>query len=316
MIGSMLLVCCCTGCGSLSYDMAYHVDYDVSSFNVITRQETRTAPAFASKLCVAAGNVQSDTVDMSHAEAAGLFGLDKREVLFAQNIHTRLHPASLTKVMTALVALKYGQLNQMLAASDAVNITETGAVLCGLKAGDTMTLDQALRILLVFSANDVAMMIAENVGGSVEHFVEMMNEEAARLGATNTHFMNPHGLTESEHYTTVYDLYLIFNEAIKYETFNEIIHMSGYQTVFYDKDGKEKPFDRQNSNQYLRGERQAPANVTVIGGKTGTTNAAGNCLILLTRDENGSPYISVVLRAEGVEQLYEEMTDLLDEIHK
>lgn len=312
----MLIMSCCTGCGSLTYDMAYHVDYDVSSFNVVTRQETRTAAPYAAGLCVAAGNVPSDSVDMSHAEAAGLFGLDKREVLFAQNIHERLHPASLTKIMTALVALKYGQLNQMLTASDVVNITEPGAVLCGLTAGDTMTLDQALRILLIYSSNDVAMMIAENVGGSVDHFVEMMNEEAVRLGATNTRFMNPHGLTESDHYTTVYDLYLIFNEAIKYETFNEIIHMSGYQTVFYDKNGKEKSFDRQNTNQYLRGERQAPANVTVIGGKTGTTNAAGSCLVLLARDENGSPYISIVLRAEGVEQLYDEMTDLLDEIHK
>lgn len=316
MLGSMLLVVCCTGCGNLSYDMAYHVDYDVSSFNVVTRQETRTAVPFAENLCVAAGNVSSDTVDMTHAEAAGLFGLNERQVLYAQNIHERLHPASLTKVMTALVALKYGQLNQTLTASDAVNITESGAVLCGLRAGDTMTLDQALRILLIYSANDAAMLIAENVGGSVEHFVEMMNEEAARLGATNTNFTNPHGLTESEHYTTVYDLYLIFNEAVKYETFNEIIHMSGYQTVFYDKDGKEKAFDQQNTNQYLRGERQAPANVTVIGGKTGTTNAAGYCLMLLSRDENGSPYISIVLRAEGLEELYLEMTDLLDEIHK
>lgn len=314
---SMLIAASClAGCGNLSYDMAYHVDYDVSSFNVVTRPETRTAQPFAASLCVAAGNVPSDTVDMSHAEAAGLFGVAEKEVLYAQNIHERLHPASLTKVMTALVALKYGQLNQTLTASDVVNITEPGAVLCGLAAGDTMTLDQALRILLVYSSNDVAMLIAENVGGSVEQFVEMMNEEAARLGATNTHFMNPHGLTESEHYTTVYDLYLIFNEAVKNDTFNEIIHMSGYQTVFYDKDSREKPFDRQNSNQYLRGERQAPANVTVIGGKTGTTSAAGHCLMLYSRDENGRPYISIVLRAEGVEELYGEMTDLLDEIHK
>ena len=218
--------------------------------------------------------------------------------------------------MTALVALENGQLNQTLTASDAVNITESGAVLCGLKSGDTMTLDQALRILLVYSANDVAMLIAENIGGSVERFVEMMNEKAHALGATNTSFRNPHGLTDSEHYTTAYDLYLIFNAAVKYDTFNEIIHMSDYQTAFYDRDGKEKAFDKQNSNQFLRGEYQAPTNVTVIGGKTGTTSAAGNCLILLTRDENSSLYISVILRAEGPDVVYGRMVDLLDEIHK
>ncbi|RAZ89648.1 D-alanyl-D-alanine carboxypeptidase, partial [Klebsiella oxytoca] len=77
--------------------------------------------------------------------------------------------------------------------------------------------------------------------------------------------------------TTAYDLYLIFNEAMKYEAFGEIIQMTGYQTVYYDKDGKEKTFDRSTTNQFLRGEYSAPANVTVIGGKTGTTKAAGHC---------------------------------------
>lgn len=313
----LLAVCCLTGCGGLSYDMAYQVDHDISSFNVVSRQETRTAAPFASGLCVAAGNVnRDDSVDMTQAEAAALFGLNEREVLYAKNIHERLHPASLTKVMTALVALENGQLNQILRATGSVNITESGAVLCGLKSGDTMTLDQALRILLVYSANDAAMLIAENIGGSVEHFVEMMNEKAHELGATNTNFTNPHGLTDVEHLTTVYDLYLIFNEAIKYETFNEIIHMASYQTVYYDRDGKEKSFEKPTTNLFLQGRKEAPANVTVIGGKTGTTNAAGHCLMLLARDENGAPYISIILCSESTDGLYSEMYDLLDEIHK
>ena len=144
----------------------------------------------------------------------------------------------------------------------------------------------------------------------------MMNAKAHALGATNTHFMNPHGLTDSDHYTTAYDLYLIFKEAIRFDTFNEIIHMSEYQTVFYDKNGKEKTFDKQSTNRFLRGLYQPPANVTVIGGKTGSTSAAGYCLMLLTRDENGSPYISVVLRAQSVDVLYGRMQELLGEIHK
>ena len=313
-----LCTCLCLGgCGQLTYDMPYHMDYDVSSFNVVSRQERRTTVPFAAGLCVAAGDVTEGTeVDMTRAEAAALFALDSREVLYAKNIHERLYPASLTKVMTALVALENGKLNQTLTAPSAVNITESGAVLCGLKSGDTMTLDQALRILLVYSSNDVAMLIAENIGGSVEHFVEMMNEKARLLGATNTNFMNPHGLTDLNHYTTAYDLYLIFNAAIKFDTFNEIIHMSNYQTVYYDADGKAKEFNKSTSNLFLRGNYQAPANVTVIGGKTGTTMAAGNCLILFSRDENGDPYISVILRAESPDTLYGQMIDLLEEIHK
>lgn len=78
----------------------------------------------------------------------------------------------------------------------------------------------------------------------------MMNEEAQRLGATNTSFANPHGLSDDNHYTSAYDLYLIFNEAIKYDSFNEIIHMTSYQTAYYDKDGKAKELTVNNTNRF------------------------------------------------------------------
>lgn len=317
LCAAVLLIGAFTGCGSLTYDMAYSVDAAVSGFNVVRRQETRTASPFASELCVVTEDVTAGTeADMSGVGAAMLLDLRTSQVLYAQNVHERMHPASITKIMTALVALENGNLESTLTATNTVNIKESGAVLCGLKSGDTMTLDQALRILLIYSANDVAMLIAENIGGSVEHFLEMMNQKAHELGATNTNFANPHGLTDINHYTTAYDLYLIFKEAIKNETFNEIIHMTTYQTTYYDKNGRAKDFNKQSSNLFLRGESRAPENVTVIGGKTGTTNAAGHCLILLSRDESGSPYISIILRAGSKDELYNKMIDLLKEIHK
>ena len=229
-----------TGCGNISYTFPYNVNSNVSSFNVLAGTGTGKADAFASDLCVVTEDRMGDgSVDMTQASAAVLFDVNNREVLYSKNAHERLYPASLTKVMTALVALKNASLDTVLTATDSVKINESGAQLCGLKSGDTMTLDQALHILLMYSTNDAAMLIAENVGGSVDHFVEMMNEEAMRLGATNTSFANPHGLSDDNHFTTAYDLYLIFNEAIKYDSFNEIIHMTSYQTTFYDKDGKE-----------------------------------------------------------------------------
>ena len=305
------------GCGSLKYDMDYQAASKVSSFNVTVGQDTGSASPFAAGLCVVAGdNVDSETVDMSKAEAAVLFDINDKEVLYSKNAHEQLYPASLTKVMTALVALKNGSLDQTLTATDAVKITESGAQLCGLKKGDTMTLDQALHILLMYSANDAANLIAENIGGSVEHFVEMMNEEAKRLGATNTNFANAHGLTDENHYTTPYDLYLIFNEAIKYETFSEIIQMTSYQTTYYDAKGKAKEVNYSTTNRFLKGDFQAPSNVNIIGGKTGTTAAARHCLILLSRDAQGAPYISVILKAETSDDVYMQMADLLDEINK
>ncbi len=168
--------------------------------------------------------------------------------------------------------------------------------------------------MMLKSANDVANLVAEHIGGSVEGFVNLMNETAASIGATNTHFTNPHGLTDPEHYTTAYDMYLILNEAVKYDKFLELIQEQTYTSVYHDKDGNEKKIDLANSNAYLKGEAIAPENVTVVGGKTGTTNAAGNCLILYCRNASGDPYISIILQAKDRTILYTEMTDLLNEI--
>lgn len=304
-----------TGCGAKEYTFAYDRNRNNSSFSVASHTQGNTLEAFASKLCVATGDVTSGTdVDMANATAAGLFDLASGKVIYAKNIHEKLNPASLTKVLTALCALKYGNLDDVLTASENVYINESGAVKLGLQAGDTMTMDQALHALMLKSANDVAIMIAEHVGGSLEGFSDMMNEMANSLGATNSHFVNPNGLTDPNHYTTAYDLYLICNEAAKYDKFVEIIHTSSYNSVYHDKNGNEKSLELSTTNAYIKGEAFAPDNVTVIGGKTGTTNAAGSCLILYSKDNSGNPYISVILQSSDRTTLYQEMTDLLEEI--
>lgn len=101
---------------------------------------------------------------------------------------------------------------------------------------------------------------------------------------------------------------------MKYDKFTELIHTSNYISTYHDKDNNEKSIDIQNSNAYIKGEAFAPENVTVIGGKTGTTSAAGNCLILYSKDKSGNPYISVVLKSSDRTTMYTEMTDLLKEI--
>lgn len=314
-IAAVLTVGSFTGCGNQTYEMAYSPDYPVSSYRMEAVEEnTDVAAPFARELCVADGNIMTDTdVDMK-ASSAGLFAIDSSNTVYAKNIYEKLAPASLTKVMTALVALKYGSPDDMLTASANVKITESGAVLCGIKEGDQMTLAQALHLLLINSANDAAVMIAEGVGGSIEGFCNLMNQEAKAIGATNSNFVNPHGLTADNHYVTAYDMYLMFNEALKYDLFGEIIHMPSYSTVYKDKEGKDKEISVNSSNRYLLGDADAPDSVTVIGGKTGTTNAAGHCLILFSKDSSGKSYISVILRSEGRDSLYSEMTDLLSEI--
>lgn len=308
----MAVMICMTGCGSSKYDMPYSPQNSVSSYQLVNIANQETIEPFAASLCVASKDIPASGVSLPEVGAAALFDTKNLDTLYAKNVNNQMNPASLTKVMTALVALKYGSPDDVYVASENVKITESGAVLCGLKPGDKMTLDQALHILLMYSANDVAILIAEGIAGSVEGFVALMNEEAQKIGATNCSFMNPNGLTEEGHYVTAYDLYLIFQEALKYNLFNEIIQTSSYTTVYMDANGADKSVEIENSNLYLRGTYDMPANVTVVGGKTGTTSAAGHCLILLARSSNGTPYISVILKDDSRENLYKDMTNLLE----
>lgn len=315
LLAAILLTTLC-GCREKEIAFAYNPDYDVSGFRIVTENASVTADAFAAGLCVTAGdvNVNDEVLDMSEAVSAGLFDCNNGNVLYAKNIHERLDPASLTKLMTAVVALKYGNPDDMITASANVAITESGATLCGLAQGDQLTLNQALHALLMKSANDAAVAIAEHISGSVEAFAEKMNEEAALLGATNSHFVNPHGLTAENHYVTAYDMYLIFQAAIKYDLINEIIGKTSYDSIYQDRNGNTKQLELKTTNWYLSGNAKAPEKVNVVGGKTGTTNAAKNCLILLARDVSGNPYIAVILKSEERQILYTEMTELLDEI--
>lgn len=268
-------------------------------------------PTFASELCVVNSDVNISALSLGENVSAGLFDLTNKETMYAQNVNTRVMPASLTKVMTALVALKYGSLDQVLVAGSDVYVNESGAQKIGLKEGDRMTLDQALRILLIYSANDVANLIASNIGGSISGFVDMMNQEAKSIGATNSHFENPHGLTSDEHYVSAYDMYLMFNAAMQYDTFSEIINMNQYTTTYLDSSGATKDVDIKSTNAFINGNKSQPSGITVIGGKTGTTTAAGHCLILLARDTASNPYIAVIMRDTDSGTLYDDMTDLL-----
>ncbi len=304
------------GCGKSDYAFEYSKNHHTSSFNIISSTTPQTVDTFASDICVVTDDISSDDFAVEDESAAALFDVKNNEVIYAKDANEMLYPASLTKVMTALVAIKNANPDDILVATDSVKITESGATLIGLKSGDTMTLNQALHILLINSSNDVANLIAENVAGDIETFVEMMNEEAVRLGATNTNFTNPHGLSDSNHYTTVYDMYLIFNEAVKYDMFNEIIHMQSYETVYYDSRGHEKEVSISTTNMFLRGNYTAPNNMTVVGGKTGTTDMSGHCLMILAKDTSGNPYIGVILRASSRDLINKEMVQMLSEINK
>lgn len=293
------------GCGKEEYSMKFNRNMNSSSYTMVNIAEVNsTLSGYTDDLCVDYSDYEAKPAFIQ-ADAGGLFDLTDQKVLYGKDLYTRMNPASLTKVMTALVALKYGNLSERLTVTENAMVTESGAQTAGLRPGDTMTLEQALNIMMVCSANDAALAVAEHVGGSVGEFVDLMNAEALRIGATGTHFTNPHGLTDEDHKTTPYDLYLIFNEALKYDTFKTIISQVAYTTGYNDANGAVKEASFENTNLFFKGTYNLPQNITCMGGKTGTTAAAGSCLIIYaTSQTSGKEYISVILNAPDRETSY------------
>lgn len=243
---------------------------------------------------------------------SGLFGVDDGIVYHGYNLFETFYPASTTKIITAYVALKYGNLTDEIVITEEDIDLPSDSSICDLEVGDTVTLYDLLSGLLLQSGNDCALAIARYISGDIDTFAVLMTEEAAALGATNSNFVNPHGLHDENHYTTVYDLYLMFNECIKNETFLEIISKSTYDTIIVESDGTERSVTWNATNYYALGYVASPSNVTVIGGKTGYTDSARNCLIILVEAEDGSQYISAIMGAVYKDVLYSEMTTMIE----
>ena len=306
-----------TGCGVTSLLGTKNVvaEYETENYN----KDLYKGDLFASNLCVASGDVSlngvtSDETNTLHS--AALFDVDRKKVDFSYQMFDKVYPASTTKIMTALIALENADLSDVVTVSQNADMNSFAAdeATCGIKAGDKITLSDLLYGLLLHSGNDNATAIAEYVGGSMEGFAKMMNKEAKRLMATGTHYVNSNGLHDADHYTTAYDLYLIFNECIKHEDFLKIIKAKSHTAKITGSDGTVRNITWEPTNFYATGDAEKPDNVTVIGGKTGTTTPAGNCLILLTEDDNKHPYISVVMKADTKPLLYKDMTTIIEAI--
>ena len=309
-----LAISTCVGLCGCSGD---ELSLDYKKYNSITETQTDgKVEGFSTHLAVTDTDVLGKTgFAPDDVVAAGLFDVNNAEVLYSKNVFEQMNPASLTKILTAICALKNCNEEDIIICSDNVDKLESGASVCGLKPGDQLTVGQALKFMLLPSANDAAIAVAEHVSGSVEEFSNLMNEEAAKLGATHSHFVNPHGLTADEHYTTAYDMYLIANEAIKYDFFNDVITMTDYSSDIKDRNGNVKTIEVKTSNKFLDGTYYPPENISVVGGKTGTTLAAGSCLVLITKDRNSNPYIAVILKASDRGVLYDRMVQMLNEIN-
>jgi len=226
------------------------------------------------------------------------------QVLYDKNMHKRMYPASTTKILTAIIAIEKGNLNDIVTASN--NVTKIDGNSIFLSPGEQLTLEQLLYAIMLQSANDAAIAIAEHIGGSVENFAKMMNEKAKEIGAYDSHFVNPNGLPDDNHYSTPYDMALIARYAMQNPEFRKIVTTIHYQIPPTNKFDKVR--DLWLSNRLIK-----PSSFRYEGAdgvKTGYTVAAGQVLAAsATRD--GRRLISVIMGDQGT-NIWTDTIKLLD----
>ena len=243
------------------------------------------------------------------SESAILIDASSGLVLYEKNANEELYPASITKIMTTLIALENSSLNEIVTFShNAIFSIESGSTHIARKEGEQLTMEQCLYAVMLASANEVSNAVAEHVAGSIDKFAEMMNAKAKQLGCKNTNFVNANGLHNDNHYTSAYDMALIAREALKNETFRKITATKSYVIPKTNKSDEEFPMA--NHQQLLLGYKLTKKYDACIGGKTGYTNAARNTLVSFA-SKDGIDLICVVMKSTPTDQ-YKDTIKLFD----
>lgn len=237
------------------------------------------------------------------AKAVLLVDRNTGAVVYGMNERDELYPASLTKIMTCLLVLEAvdeGRLRlsqEITATATALEGLPDDGSTAGIEAGETLTVEELLYCMMLVSANEACTILAEKISGSVDSFVDSMNRKAQQLGCENTHFVNPHGLHDSQHYTSAWDLYLITRAALKHPMFMTVCDSSSH-TVPATNVSEERQL--LNTNYLIRNTREY-YNADVHGVKTGSHSQAGHCLVT-TAQHARMDLLCVVMGAERVQQ--------------
>ena len=242
------------------------------------------------------------------AETAILMDAASGEILFDKNADQKMFPASITKLMTILLALEHGKLTDEITFShDAIYSIEPGSAHIAIQEGETLTLEQVLRAIILRSANEASNGVAEYVDGSIEAFAKHMTARAKELGCKNTNFLNANGLHNENHYTTAHDMALIAKELLKHEEYRSMMSETYYEI---------QPTNKQTEVRYLHGQHQMLNENSLyyykdaIGGKTGFTSEALNTLVTYA-ERDGMELIAVVMKCNGAEH-YTDTASLFD----
>lgn len=248
-------------------------------------------------------------------DSAIVMEISTGSILYKKNINKQHYPASITKIMTALLALENSSLSDTVTfSSDAVYGIESGSSTIYSEVGEKMSMEQCLYAIMLESANEVCLAVGEHVAGDSDSFVDMMNDKVAKLGLKNTHFNNPNGLPDTKHYTTAYDMAVIAREAIKNSTFRKICGTKSYICAKTNKHKTTRPW--RNHHQMINGyEHPKYEYKYAIGGKTGYTQVAHSTLVTYA-EKDGMQLVCVIMYANGPKQgepnEYTDTTSLLN----
>lgn len=232
------------------------------------------------------------------AASAILMDADTGVILYEKNVHEKLYPASTTKLLTSLIACENSTMDEIVTFSnDAIFGIERNSSHIGIDVGEQLTMEQCLYGILLGSANEVAYAVAEHVGGDLASFVQMMNDRAAAIGCTETHFSNANGLPDENHYTTAYDLALIARECYKNEIIAKISGTTRYTIPPTNIQAEERPLT--NHHLLLPGLKYEYE--YIVGGKTGYTDEARQTLVSCA-EKDGLRLICVIMKEESPNQ--------------
>lgn len=268
----------------------------MSAVSVFAEPEATEAPK-KTESEVYMENTKLEEPDTSHAEAALLMDMKTGRVIYSKNSSERMYPASTTKMMTGILAIESEKMDETATATyEALKSITLEDSHMGILVGEELSMKDLLNGMLVYSANDAANVIAVQVGGSIEAFVDLMNAKAAELGMKDTHFLNPCGVHEKNHYTTADDLAILARYCMENETFREIVGKASYHIDPTNKYKQNR--DLPATNLFLSTARSASHLYKPCTGiKTGTTEAAGHCLVS-SASYNDMELLSVVLKCD------------------
>ncbi|MEL7609548.1 MAG: D-alanyl-D-alanine carboxypeptidase family protein [Bacillota bacterium] len=256
----------------------------------------------------------AETIDLESISVKHIIVIDEDSgaTLLEKDADSKAYPASTTKIMTALVALENGNLDDEVTVGEEVwRGFGDKSSLMGLSEGEKITLKDLLYGMLLVSGNDAGAAIAVHIGGSISGFVDMMNQKAQELGMTGTHYMNPHGLHDEEHYTTARDMAVLARAAMQNETFRKIVGTKTYEVKPTNRDSDGYQLETSNKLRYTHEGKQSYEYPYATGIKTGDTNQALRCLVA-SAEKDGVKLITVLLCDEDQDNRFTVAKNLFD----